>query len=322
MLTLNDEAFWRRQSEGLAVFQSPGITRMYRLPLEFDEAVIVALRFHVKPLLPLFSSSGHFYILALSQNQVRLLEGTRYSVNELDLVDLPKSLAEALRWDDPERQLQAHPTKGATTGGARPAPVYHGHGAGMLDENEKNDILRFFQKVDRGLQDHLAGERIPLVLAGVDYLHPIYRQASSYPQIVEQGIHGNVENEKPEELHRKAWELVKPLFIKEREEAAALYRQQAGMGTGRTSHEITEIAPAAYYGRVGQLFVQEGENMWGTFDPTSGQVSLHEKDLETPEDMDLLDFASAYTYLNNGAVYLVQPSDMPDAGLCAAVLRY
>jgi hypothetical protein len=69
----------------------------------------------------------------------------------LDLVGLPKNLAEALRWDDPERQLQAHAAKGASTGGARPAPVYHGHGAGMLDEKVKNELLRFFQKLDRSL---------------------------------------------------------------------------------------------------------------------------------------------------------------------------
>jgi hypothetical protein len=42
-------------------------------------------RFHLKPLLPLLTGDGRFYILALSQNQVRLLQGTRYSVRGLYL---------------------------------------------------------------------------------------------------------------------------------------------------------------------------------------------------------------------------------------------
>jgi hypothetical protein len=36
-------------------------------------------------LLSLFTGNGHFYILALSQNQVRLLEGTRYTVDEISI---------------------------------------------------------------------------------------------------------------------------------------------------------------------------------------------------------------------------------------------
>lgn len=34
-------------------------------------------RFHVTPLLPLLAGDGHFFVLALSQNQIGLLEGTR-----------------------------------------------------------------------------------------------------------------------------------------------------------------------------------------------------------------------------------------------------
>jgi hypothetical protein len=46
--------------------------------------VIVSERFHVKPLLPLLSGDGRFYVLALSQNEIRLLQGTRYSVEQVD----------------------------------------------------------------------------------------------------------------------------------------------------------------------------------------------------------------------------------------------
>ena len=42
-------------------------------------------------------ADGIFYVLALSQNEVRLLQATRHSVREIDLTGVPQSMAEALR---------------------------------------------------------------------------------------------------------------------------------------------------------------------------------------------------------------------------------
>ena len=49
---LDDSVFWRHQSDGLAVLLSPGVFRHYRLPLNFEDLVVVADRYHLKPLLP------------------------------------------------------------------------------------------------------------------------------------------------------------------------------------------------------------------------------------------------------------------------------
>ncbi|HDQ74019.1 MAG TPA: hypothetical protein ENN19_18270, partial [Chloroflexi bacterium] len=76
---LQEPGFWRNQSDGLAVFFTPETFHYYRLPLPFEELMVISNRFHLKPLLPFFASDGHFYILALSQNQIRLLEGTRHT---------------------------------------------------------------------------------------------------------------------------------------------------------------------------------------------------------------------------------------------------
>ena len=47
----------------------------------------MAQRFQVRPLFPLLSDDGRFYVLALSQNVIRLLIGTRYHVHEVDALD-------------------------------------------------------------------------------------------------------------------------------------------------------------------------------------------------------------------------------------------
>src|SRR5207253_140763 len=49
---LDDAPFWQNVNEGLAVFLSPEQSHQYRLPVPFEEQVIVGNRFHIKPLLP------------------------------------------------------------------------------------------------------------------------------------------------------------------------------------------------------------------------------------------------------------------------------
>jgi hypothetical protein len=313
---LSDSLFWQRQSDGLAIFLSPELFRHYRLPFDFEQLVVVAERFHVKPLLPLLSGDGRFYVLAISQNEIRLLQGTRYSVGELDLEEVPSSLAEALRYDDPEKRFQFHTTTRTPGGrGERPA-AFHGHGVGANDA--KTDILRYFHRVDEGLQDLLHDEQSPLVLAGVDYLLPIYREANTHPRLVDEGIEGNPEEMRAEELHRQAWAIVHPLFLAAQKEAVAQYERLAG--TGQTSNDVREIVPAAYHGRVQTLFVAVGLQQWGSFDPGTNAIRLREE--AEPSDEDLLDFAAVQTFLNGGTVYAVEPEKVPAETPLAAVFRY
>jgi hypothetical protein len=313
---LEDHEFWQHQSDGLALFLSPGSFRGYRLPFKFDELVVVTNRFHVKPLLPLLSGDGRFYVLALSQNEVRMLQGTRYSVAEVDLEDVPKSLAEALRYDDPERQLQFH-TQTQTPGGRGDrGAAFHGHG--VVSDEDKEDILRFFQKVDEGLQDVLGDEQSPLVLAGVEYLLPIYAEANTYSNLISGGVKGNPEALGSEDLHKRAWEIVEPHFQEAQVRAIARYEQLAS--TEQASSDVRTVVPAAHHGRVDTLFVAVGQQHWGAFDPQTNTIEIHGE--EEPGDEDLLDLAAVQTLLHGGKVYALEPAEVPDGVPVAAVFRY
>ncbi|MHB1414583.1 MAG: baeRF7 domain-containing protein [Chloroflexota bacterium] len=313
-LPLQSEQFWLHQGEGLAMFFTPEGFRHYRVPLSLPELVVVGDRCHIKPLLPLLTNDGSFYVLALSQNAVRLLRGTRYGVAEVPLEDVPAGLADALKYDDFEKQLQFH--TGTQARGGERAAMYHGHGAG--EEDFKNQILRYFRQVDEGLRELLRDERVPLILAGVDYLLPIYKEANKYPNLVEQGITGNPDELSPEELRDQAWQVVQPLFAAAQNEAATKFAQLSG--SAQASRHLREIVPAAYHGRVESLFVPTEQHVWGTFNPDASSVHIHEEN--EPGDEDLLDLAALYTLLNGGAVYAVPPEEIPRKVLVAAVFRY
>jgi hypothetical protein len=310
---LRDDFFWPHQSDGLAIFSSAGLFRCYRLPLSFDELVVVTHRFHIKPILPLLTSDGRFYILALSQNAVRLVESTRYTASEVALEDMPESLADILRYDS-ERNLQLHTA--APVGKGEQSAVFHGHGGGVDDA--KTNILKYFRQIDAGLTKLLQGERAPLILAGVDYLLRIYAQANTYPYLLNDGVTGSPEELSAEDLRDRAWAIAEPYFKKGRTEALALYQQFSG--TQKASSNLKKVVTASYNGQIEVLFVAVGVQYWGTFDSERGQISLHQK--VQPGDEDLLDFAAIHTLLNGGVVFAVAPDRMPDKADVAAVFRY
>lgn len=312
--------FWENQNNGLAIFIAEGVFRYYCLPLSFDESVVVADRFSLKPLLPLLTGDGQFYILALSQKQVRFLECTRYDVREIELENVPKSMDEALQYDETakEGQFRISTSKGGTNNSFQQAGTFHGQGSPDRDDI-KQDLLQFFHQIDAGLHEYLRNKKAPLVLAGVEYLMPIYREANSYQHLVtEANIAGNQEIMPPEELHAEAWKIVEPIFLQEQQGAIEHYNELSA--TQKTSTDLKEAISAAYYGRVDRLFVALGVQQWGSFDPQTNTVYLH-PDAEAGDE-DLLDAAAIQTLLNGGTVYAVEPEKIPENAPLAAVFRY
>jgi hypothetical protein len=315
---LDDDEFWQHQSDGLAVFLSPDFTQIFRLPSKFDELLVVANNFHTKPLLPLLIKDGKFYILALSINEVRFFMGTRYTIDEIELRDMPTNMQEALWMDDPEKHTDFHTGTGSTTGEGDRRAIFHGHGA--LEAEEKTNILRFFQHIDRGLNDLLEEKDIPMVLAGVDYLLPIYRDANTYAGLLEAGLEGNPEEMNGEQLQKLAWELVQPIFKEDQKQALEQFKQLDGQGDNLVSDDLETVVQAANFGRVDTLIVPIGVQRWGSYDPQQNKVILDKK--SEPDNEDLLDFATMHTLFNSGKVYAVQPEKVPGNGELAAILRY
>ena len=316
---VKDGDFWQHQSDGLAIFLSSDFSGIYRLPFRFRELLSIANNFHIKPLLPLFSTNGQFYILAVSLNEIRLFLATRDTISEMQLPDVPTSMPEALFMDIPEKHLDYHTgTKSPSTLGSRPA-AFHGQGTQSDEENKKN-ILRYFQYVDKGLRSLLDDTSIPMVLAGVDYLLPIYHKANTYNGLLDVKLEGNPEGLSAKILHQHAWELVEPIFRANQREATRQFERLYGKQSRLASDDLRTVIRAANYGRVDTLFVPLGVQQWGRFEPGNNRILL--EDEPSLENEDLLDFAATQTILNSGQVYALQPEDLPGKGELAAILRY
>lgn len=331
---LRDRNFWLHQLGGLALFRTRDSLRYFRIPYEVPERTFVSGAPYVKPLLPALWPEARFYILALSQHRVRLLRATRYGVEEVDLseLDFPKTLAEALRYDDLQKpELQHHPTTGpgrgpqgqggADTGKQQRGPEHGFHGHGEVGEGHKHQIRRFLQGVDKGLSEIFGkGETAPVVLAGVEYIQSMYRDVTGYRNITKHWIEGNTDRWRNEQLHEAAMPIIER---RQREEIEGLTNRYGEAGSnGLASRELNEILPAAYEGRVDTLFLLGTESEWGQFDATTQAVFPAGETVRGQTDIDLHDLAARLTIRNGGTVYVLGPVEMPAESKIAATYRY
>ena len=309
---IDDYHYWQRQSEGLALFLAGGEMNDYRLPKDFKPLSVVSNRFHIKPLIPLLNEVGCYTILALSLGQVRLLQGTKHGIHEVELDGFPEGIQDALAYDDPERQLQ-HQTL-TRTGGGQPA-IFHGHGNNY---DTQETIRRYLHKVDDQVSEILRDENAPLILACVDYLYPIYEQVNHYNHLLGDFIPGNPERASAEELQSEAWKIIAPIFEEGKRTAVENFHQLSG--TSKVSDRLDEIVPAAYYERVDTLFAAIDVEKWGRFDPE--RHSLQFQDEKTTDNDDLLDFAAVHTIINGGKVFVMEAEEVPGRKEASAILRY
>ncbi|MFN3483896.1 MAG: hypothetical protein ACK44W_00165 [Planctomycetota bacterium] len=312
---LETDLFWEHTLDGLAVFAARGFFRHYVTPFSLRERVVAGESFYLKPLLPLLHTAGRYFLPALSQKRVALLEGSREGLDELPVPGLPQSLADALALEayPPEQYVGFHAQ--SPKAGQRKT-IFHGH------EEEAQEATRylhdFCHRVNGKVSSFLHGEQAPLVLAAVEYLHPLYAEANSYPHLLAEGVYGNPEEFNVEELHRRSWSIMQRAA--EAELTQALQEYAVRGADPKVSQDPGAVIAAARAGRVERLFVAEGEERWGTLDPATLEVRVHEH--PRPEDRELLDEAAVRTLLTGGRVYTVPGDRMPGRAALAALFRY
>lgn len=317
-----DRAFWKSQSLGLAVFLANGSLRAWRLPARFAPFAFVGNHFYIKPLLPLVEGEDQYFVLAVSQNEVKLYAGNRTSVSQIHVDELPKNLAEALHFHQPEglfqvRSIHRAGPPAARGKSAKEGAVFHGQGAGG-PEHHKDDILAYFRAINGALEGFLHGQSAPLLFAGVDYLFPIFREASSYPFLVDRPLDGNPALWNAVELFKRARPIVEPHWSRSRQRDAR--RIVDLTGTDLVSSDIEHVLPAAEEGRVDAVFVALDAQLWGSFDPATRRVDIRGGKQDGAED--LLELVARTVLEHQGQAYGVPVSDLPVGLLLAAHYRY
>jgi hypothetical protein len=310
---LRKEEFWSNLTQGLAVFVSDGIFRYIRLPLTPKDEMLVNSTFYLTPLIPVMTSKDYFYVLVLSKKQAKLYRADAFGMRYIQVPGMPNGVDDVVHFEEKgDNDLYRTDTSGAGAGA-----VFHGTGTGRPDH--KANLAMYFDEVDETIwKEVLHNENVPLLLVGVEYLIPIYKQVAKYKPIWNEPITGSYEHENITTLYQLARETMEPYFQERITKAFNAYRNQSA--TQLTSSIADDIIPAAHYGRVSQLFVVKNEHIWGTFDEMNNELTVHAEQQE--DDECLIDKTVIKTLLTGGEVFILPPEKMPAGSKLAALMRY
>jgi hypothetical protein len=296
---VDDEVFWSRQSHSLAVFATPDGVRTFRLPNQLTSVVEVSDRFHVKPLLRTVTFPQSAFVLALSQNAVRLVEvSADAAAAEVPVPGMPSDAASAV---------------GKASIGDRSADRRI-----QGSEGQKIRLGQYARQIEEALRPVLSGHDLPLILATTEPLGSIFRAAGTYAHLVEPVIAGNPDETSDAELAQASRGVLDEVYAAELAELRDLYATRSPQG--RASDDVAAIARAATFGAVDTLFVDIDAAMPGFVDDEDGTLTLDDGD--DAANYGVLDEIARRVLLARGRVLAVRADAIPADGPVAAILRY
>ncbi len=296
---LADNEFWNYLSDGLAVFIGKNTFKYFTVPLSFKDFIYVNKAFYLRHLISLLNEESRFFVLALSQNDVRFFDATRFSISPVRISDLvPMGKEELIGVDNREKVLQHH-SGGSDT-------IYHGHGGAK--DIQDIQVKKYFEDVDKGLMKMLFDENAPLIIYSTEEQVALYKSISDYSNIIEEKITGNPENDDPVLIHEKAWNQIKSYFTQRKEEIRNAF--EAALAEEEASFSIHNVVPAALNGKVKTIFVDKNtEAVWGTYDQATNKISIHPN--KQANSICLLNKAAMATYNNGGKVLNIPRMEFP-----------
>ncbi|KAA0970993.1 hypothetical protein FPY71_11075 [Aureimonas fodinaquatilis] len=296
---LDDDDFWRFQANSLAVFATPDTIRTYRLANDLTSMVQVSDRFHLKPLFRVITFSHSAFILALSENAVRLVEMNADLPPEAVTVhDMPKDAASAAgksTLNDRSMSGRIHGTEGLNV-----------------------RLEQYVRKVDGALRPVLAGRERPLIVAATGRLADLFKHMNSYHNTLDETISDSPDRLSEAELAARARPILDASYKANIAEIKALFDKRTG--ERRTTTDVSDAARAATFGAIQTLLVDIDSVVAGFIDDETGAVTFAEKD--DAKAYGIIDQITARAFGSGATVLGVRRDEIPGGGDLAAILRY
>jgi hypothetical protein len=292
------DEFWRAQANGLAVLATPKTMRTFRLPDRPKPLAEVAGRFHLTPLIRAMVLPHDIFVLALSENHVRLVH---VFVNlppiPVHVPDLPKNARDAT--DRPSVNVRSP----------------HGRIHGL--EGQKVLLHQYARRVDRAVRSALAGQTAPLVLAAAEPLASIFRSVSSYPHLVEDMIGGSPDHVSDRQLEDAALPILNRLYTSELKAILACYDE---LKPRRATTDVSYAAHAATAGAIDKLLVDPDAIIPGVVSELDGSVTYSTSD--DAETYSVVDEVAQRALCTGAQVLGGKRKEFPNQSPLVAILRY
>ncbi len=316
---LDDISTWSELDAGLALLIAPDVSE--RLVLTYDPGhhAVVQRGFYLRPLVPLLSSDGRFYVLTIDPLEPRLFEGDRRGLRAVEDAELGETLRDILARTELPADIGFHPTGPAATTGGTPTAKYHSLGESPRDYKQ-SELEVFAQRLAKAVDRHLANARRPLVLVGDPNLLGAYRKHAGYRWLCAEAIDKNPSHLGEDSLHELALSAAEPALDSARRDLIDRFESLAGRQDGRASARLEEILPAAHQGRVEALLVAPDGAAWGRLSENGELLDSHRE--RQANSVDLIDRAIAASLGHGGEIALLDPGAAADGGPLRAIFRY
>lgn len=292
----SDASFGAGHRDSFAIFRSPRVFEVLRVPGLPLEGVWFEPKFRIAPVLERLALRPEFHLLTLTRRRVRLFHA---ELDEFVEVPLPPGvigfLDEFNAFDAPDHMLR---NMSASGGGGKIA-----FGTGSEKEKENLHFRDFCHALDRGLHATLKRADSPLLLAGTGPEVAIYRDVCGYGKLVDPAVTLSPDGGWSDAaIVQRAREIAAAWVSPDL--ARVLTQFERKNGTAHGLSEAVAIGTAAEGGRVASLIVTEGARM-----PKEGGG-------------DIINDAIAATLRLSGNVWIVPAGAVGELPPLAAILRY
>ncbi len=310
---LENQSFWAKTLDGLAVLANKDRCIVYVLPHPVDTITAVNDSFAIKPLIRVFQSAQNYHLLGLNKDSFSLYNANRYSIEEVERdPEIFKTVKEVLGEQHTDSFLN-YGSYGGTPGNA----MFHGQGG--KNEEIKKDLIKYFKYVDKAVFENFSSkDKLPVILFGLAHNSGEFHKITNNPFLMKDGVEGSWEKLELNKLKEKAWEVMLPIYEAKTQALLEEFNQAKANFMGSADLEL--ISQAAVEKRIKTILVEADVEFPGHLDTDDGTVKYERDDNISYND--LIESIIKLVLKAQGSVVVLPKEKMPtDSGL-AAIYRF
>lgn len=295
--SIEKEIDFEKTLDGLVIFASAGIKRVFFLPFDLRTRVVVQDSFYTRDLIYALNRTPRYWVLVLSEKPTRLYEATRKDLVEIKEGDFP------MVHEGPGGDLSLPGGFGIRRSAYR-------------DEHHR----KFFRSVDNAIRPFLLEDPLPLVVVGVDRYLAFFDKMTAHKDRIIATLKGSHDSTPPHELGELVWPLVKAALQEKRQQVFG--ELEKAIGERNYASAIGEIYRFARQGRGRILLVEEGFHYLARIDAETGAILSVEGPNTAEELPDVVDEIIENVLRQGGEVIFVEKGKLDVHRGMVLILRY